>query len=219
MEAFAHDRTILSAPGTHPALFSDHGVVHARDVAAGALELEDVVNGRLLPARPADRREFVTALAVLIAYIHDVGMNDATREGRRAHADLCGADAVLGCDGRRADPALGERRPGRLADPLDRSRRPFPSPGRRRAPGARLARARPQQVDRARDAPCRFRSLPERAAASRARRARGSPACRSAPESGRRPAGHARREWTLVCGPRRRRVRVAGLARTPRTGR
>ena len=74
------------APDKHPALFSDHGVVHARDVAAGTLELADVVDGRLLPARPADRREFVTALAVLIAYIHDVGMNDPTREGRRAHA-------------------------------------------------------------------------------------------------------------------------------------
>ena len=52
-------RRSLSAPETHPALFSDHGVVHARDVAAGTLELADVVDGRLLPARPADRREFV----------------------------------------------------------------------------------------------------------------------------------------------------------------
>ncbi len=85
VEAIARDRTILSAAETHPALFSDHGVVHARDVAAGALELADVVDGRLLSARPIERREFVMALAVLIAYIHDVGMNDGTREGRRAH--------------------------------------------------------------------------------------------------------------------------------------
>jgi hypothetical protein len=86
VEAFSRDRTILGAPDTHPALFSDHGVVHARDVAAGTLELADVVDGRLLPARPVDRREFVSALAVLIAYIHDVGMNDPSRDGRRAHA-------------------------------------------------------------------------------------------------------------------------------------
>ncbi len=86
VEAFSVDGTILGAPETHPALFSDHGVVHARDVAAGTLELADVVDGRLLPARPVDRREFVAALAVLIAYIHDVGMNDPTRDGRRAHA-------------------------------------------------------------------------------------------------------------------------------------
>ena len=86
VEVFSGDRTILGALDTHPALFADHGVVHARDVAAGTLELADIVDGRLLPARPVDRREFVTALAVLIAYIHDVGMNDPTPDGRRAHA-------------------------------------------------------------------------------------------------------------------------------------
>ena len=86
LEAFSADRTVVSAPEKHPALLSDHGIVHARDVAAGTLELADVANGRLLPARPVDRREFVAALGALIAYIHDVGMNDPTREGRRVHA-------------------------------------------------------------------------------------------------------------------------------------
>lgn len=85
LEAFSGDDTIVSAPELHVALFSDHGVVHARDVAAGALELADVLEGSLLPTRPSDRREFVAALAVLIAYTHDVGMNDPTREGRRVH--------------------------------------------------------------------------------------------------------------------------------------
>ena len=85
LEAFSGDRTVLSMSDTHPALFSDHGIVHARDVAAGTLELADVLEGGLLPARPSDRREFVAALAVLIAYIHDVGMNDPTREGRQVH--------------------------------------------------------------------------------------------------------------------------------------
>src|SRR5918995_2566602 len=64
LEAFSGDRTILSMTDTHPALFSDHGIVHARDVAAGTLELADVLEGGLLPARPSDRREFVAALAV-----------------------------------------------------------------------------------------------------------------------------------------------------------
>jgi CRP-like cAMP-binding protein len=84
LEVFSHDGTVLSSDA-HPALFSDHGIVHARDVAAGTLELADILEGGLLPARPPDRREFVAALAVLIAYIHDVGMNDPTREGRRVH--------------------------------------------------------------------------------------------------------------------------------------
>ena len=85
LESFSGDGTIVSSPETHPALFSDHGIVHARDVAARTLELADVADGRLLPARPVDRLEFVTALAVLLAYIHDAGMNDPTREGRRLH--------------------------------------------------------------------------------------------------------------------------------------
>ena len=86
LEAFSRDPTAVSSPNTHPALFSDHGIVHARDVAAGTLELGDVVDGTLLPARPPDRREFVAALGVLIAYLHDVGMSEATYEGRRVHA-------------------------------------------------------------------------------------------------------------------------------------
>jgi len=85
LEAFSGDETIVSAPELHVALFSDHGVVHARDVAAGTLELADVLEGGLLPARPPGRREFVVALAVLMAYTHDVGMNDPTPEGRRVH--------------------------------------------------------------------------------------------------------------------------------------
>jgi hypothetical protein len=85
LEVLGGDETFLSGPDTHPALFSDHGIVHARDVAAGTVELADVLEGVLLPARPPDRREFVAALAVLIAYTHDVGMNDPTREGRRVH--------------------------------------------------------------------------------------------------------------------------------------
>ena len=85
LETFSGDETVLSTTDTHTALFSDHGIVHARDVAAGTLELAGVLEGGLLPTRPADRREFVAALAVLIAYIHDVGMNDPTREGRRVH--------------------------------------------------------------------------------------------------------------------------------------
>jgi hypothetical protein len=85
LEAFSGDRAVVSALATHPVLFSDHGIVHLRDVAAGTLELSDLLEGSLLPIRPPERREFVAGLAVLIACIHDVGMNDPTREGRRVH--------------------------------------------------------------------------------------------------------------------------------------
>jgi hypothetical protein len=86
LEAVSGDETLASAPDRHPALFADHGIVHARDVTAGTLQLAGVANGQLLPARPADRQDFVAGLAVLLAYIHDSGMNDPTPEGRRIHA-------------------------------------------------------------------------------------------------------------------------------------
>ena len=86
LEAVFDDGEFASAPDKHPALYADHGIVHARDVAAGVLELETISNGCLLPARPDDRREFVTAVAVLLAYLHDVGMSDPAPEARLIHA-------------------------------------------------------------------------------------------------------------------------------------
>ena len=86
LEAVSGDGWVMSEPGLHPALYSDHGIVHARDVADGVVDLADTAAGRLLPLRPDDRQEFVLALAVLLAYIHDAGMHDPTPEGRRVHA-------------------------------------------------------------------------------------------------------------------------------------
>ena len=86
LERLSGDGWVMSGPGLHPALFSDHGIVHARDVAAGVVELAKIANGPLLPSRPPDRQEFVLGLAILLAYIHDAGMHDPTPEGRRIHA-------------------------------------------------------------------------------------------------------------------------------------
>jgi hypothetical protein len=86
LEAVSVDGSLTSGSDLHPALFADHGIVHARDVAIGALELAATADGPLLPPRPDDRREFVAGLAVLQAYIHDIGMRDASPEGRRLHA-------------------------------------------------------------------------------------------------------------------------------------
>src|SRR4051812_26185230 len=83
LEALRDERGALAA---HPALFADHGIVHARDIAARGSEPAATVGGVLLPRRPDDRREFVVALAVLLAYMHDVGMHDARPSGRRLHA-------------------------------------------------------------------------------------------------------------------------------------
>lgn len=86
LEAVSGDGWVMSEPGLHPALYADHGIVHARDVAARVVDLAGTAAGRLLPLRPDDRQEFVLGLAVLLAYIHDAGMHDPTPEGRRVHA-------------------------------------------------------------------------------------------------------------------------------------
>lgn len=64
---------------------ADHGIVHVRDVAAGVVELAATVDNVLLPRRPSDRREFVVSLAVIVAYVHDVGLSEPTSSGRRSH--------------------------------------------------------------------------------------------------------------------------------------
>ncbi len=85
LEALRDDPAFLADPGTHPAMFADHGVVHARDVATGILRLLDTIDGVLLPARPAMRRRFVRTIGVAAAYLHDIGMVDMTAAGRRIH--------------------------------------------------------------------------------------------------------------------------------------
>jgi hypothetical protein len=86
LEALRAGGAVEWAANRHPALFADHGIVHVRDIAAGVVELVATVEGVLLPVRPGDRREFVVALAVLLTYVHDVGMHDPTPAGRRIHA-------------------------------------------------------------------------------------------------------------------------------------
>ena len=85
LEALRDDHA-LGAADDHPALFADHGIVHVRDIAAGVVELADTAEGMLLPRRPPDRHAFMVGLAVLITYVHDVGMYDPTPTGRRLHA-------------------------------------------------------------------------------------------------------------------------------------
>lgn len=85
LEVLQQDPSFFADPGRHPAMFADHGVVHVRDVAAGLVRLVDVVDGVLLPARPAARRSLVESWGVALTYLHDVGMVDLSRDGRRVH--------------------------------------------------------------------------------------------------------------------------------------
>src|SRR5215210_6906489 len=95
LEAISSDPGFLANPGRYPAMFADHGVVHVRDVAVGLVHLLDTINGVLLPGRAPDRLRFLQALGVALAYLHDIGMVDMTRPGRRVHA-LFAAHAAFG---------------------------------------------------------------------------------------------------------------------------
>ena len=150
LEAISADGSLAATPGLHPALFADHGIVHVRDIAAGVVDLAATVDGVCVPARPVDRREFVVGLAVMLAYVHDVGMHDPTPRGRRIHAlyaahlPFSGAmDDVLDRLWDDAGPVV--RRIAAVDAARTVRRR-----SRRRPAGARLARGRAQQVGRCR---------------------------------------------------------------------
>ena len=89
------DPLFLEDPGKHVALYSDHGVVHARDVARQILEVLDTVHGALIPARDSHRLAWMKAYGVLIAYVHDIGMIDMSPVGRSMHPEYA-TQAVLG---------------------------------------------------------------------------------------------------------------------------
>lgn len=85
LETLLGDPLFLADPVNHPALFSDHGPIHVRDVADCYCDLAETANGLLLPLRPPERLAFVVAYGLLATYLHDIGMHDLTAAGRRLH--------------------------------------------------------------------------------------------------------------------------------------
>lgn len=86
LEVILQDPDFLAAPGSHPAMFADHGVVHVRDVATRLVRLAETLNGLFLPVRTPQQVALMQTLGVAMAYIHDVGMVDMTQVGRKTHA-------------------------------------------------------------------------------------------------------------------------------------
>lgn len=95
IEQFFNDPQFWASPGQHPALFSDHGVVHVRDVARRILLVLDTINGVLIPRRtPVDLENFLYGYSVMLAYLHDIGMADLSAFGRAMHPEFA-AHAVF----------------------------------------------------------------------------------------------------------------------------
>jgi hypothetical protein len=84
LDALALDEHFRANPSGHIGLFSDHGIRHARDVALRTLELVTLLHGTTIAARSTQRLEFVQGCAVVLAYLHDVGMSAPV--ARKFHA-------------------------------------------------------------------------------------------------------------------------------------
>lgn len=89
LENLAPDPEFWAATSKHPALFSDHGVIHVRDVARRMLRVLETINGVLIPARsPLELEAFMFGYGVALAYLHDIGMSRLSAFGRFMHPEF-----------------------------------------------------------------------------------------------------------------------------------
>ncbi len=86
LDELLDDPAFVAKPLGHSSLFSDHGVVHARDVARQTLLVLDHAHGVLIPPRDRKRLEFMRGYGVQLAFVHDVGLCDQSTFGRKMHA-------------------------------------------------------------------------------------------------------------------------------------
>jgi hypothetical protein len=95
LECLILDPDFLDAPRKHVGLYSDHGVVHMRDVARQILQVLGAIHGVLIPSRPPERFDgFMKGYGVALAYLHDIGMADFSAFGRAMHPEFA-AQAVF----------------------------------------------------------------------------------------------------------------------------
>ena len=87
LESMQRDPEFYKNPAKHIALYTDHGVVHVRDVALQTLEVLERINGILIPLRDKNELEFLKGYGLLLAYLHDIGMCNFTSPGRFMHPE------------------------------------------------------------------------------------------------------------------------------------
>ncbi|MEM6631625.1 MAG: hypothetical protein AAF694_18230 [Bacteroidota bacterium] len=88
LEYVKKDPDFYKNPARHIALFTDHSIVHVRDVAVQVLEVVKKVNGQLIPFREKDELEFLRACCLHLTYLHDIGMSDFSPFGRFMHPEF-----------------------------------------------------------------------------------------------------------------------------------
>ena len=88
LENIKNDPEFYKDPARHIALYTDHSIVHVRDVAVQVLEVVHKVNGQLIPFREKEDLEFLNACSLHLAYLHDIGMADFSAFGRFMHPEF-----------------------------------------------------------------------------------------------------------------------------------
>jgi hypothetical protein len=89
LETLIRNPSFMENAAKDPALFSDHGVVHVRDVANQLLHVLQIINGVLIPHRSEQYMEtFLCGYGVVLAYLHDIGMSDLSTFGRAMHPEF-----------------------------------------------------------------------------------------------------------------------------------
>lgn len=88
LDQVAHNPEFLADPLSHVAVYSDHSVVHVRDVATNILQVIDTINGVLVAPRGTRRLDFMRGYGVILAYNHDIGMRDFSAFGRAMHPEF-----------------------------------------------------------------------------------------------------------------------------------
>lgn len=95
LENLIRNSLFMQNAAAHPAFYSDHGVVHVRDVAKQILRVLQTINGVLISRRSAQQMEsFLYGYGVALAYLHDIGMSDLSTFGRAMHPEFA-AQAVF----------------------------------------------------------------------------------------------------------------------------
>ena len=88
LEHLKNDPLFHHKPLKHIGLYTDHGVVHVRDVTLQTLEVINTANGTLIPRREKGDLETMRACGLQLAYLHDIGMADFSEFGRFMHPEF-----------------------------------------------------------------------------------------------------------------------------------
>lgn len=88
LEVVVQDPEFLKDPLKHVALFSDHGILHGRDITSKIIRVIQQIHGLLIPTRTPARLEFMLGYGAMLSYLHDIGMKNFSAFGRSMHPEF-----------------------------------------------------------------------------------------------------------------------------------